>query len=69
MFDNGSIWRPPNCTSYLSDDGSTKETEVKKEHKEEKKAPEPKPVKTAKKGLLSDRYGLPRQYIQLCNTT
>ena len=58
MFVNGSIWRPPNCTSYLSDNNSVQEAEKVKEREEGKnKSPEPKPVKMSKKGLiLNERY-------------
>lgn len=56
MFENGSVWRPPNCTSYFGESGKEKEA-VKEEVKEESKPqPETKPSsKPSRKGLLSDR--------------
>ena len=56
MFVNGSVWRPPNCTTYL-EEAEKEEENVKKEVKEEKKPQaETKPSKPSRKGLLSDRY-------------
>ena len=58
MFENGSMWRPPNCTSYLEETEKTKE-EVKEEVKEEKKPQtEKKSSKPSRKGLLNDRFAL-----------
>ena len=56
MFENGSVWRPPNCTSYLEETGKAKE-DVKEEVKEEKKPQiETKSTKPSRKGLLSERF-------------
>ncbi len=56
MFENGSVWRPPNCTSYLEETGNEKE-EVKEEVKEEKKPQaDTKSSKPSRKGLLNDRF-------------
>ena len=56
MFKNGSVWRPPNCTSYIGEEVEETVVETVVEKKEEKKVEPSKPSRSAKKGLLSDRY-------------
>ena len=56
IFENASVWRPPNCTSYLEENDEAKE-DVKQEVKEEKKPQtETRSSKPSRKGLLSDRF-------------
>ncbi|XP_046851921.1 U2 snRNP-associated SURP motif-containing protein-like [Xenia sp. Carnegie-2017] len=55
MFKNGSVWRPPNCTSYIGEEVEETVVETVVEKKEEKKVEPSKPSRSTKKGLLSDR--------------
>lgn len=57
MFENGSVWRPPNCTTYFGETGKEKESEKEEVKEDESKAQaETKPLsKPSRKGLLSDR--------------
>lgn len=64
MFENGSVWRPPNCTSYLGETNKEEKEEVKEVAKEEKKPQETKPSsKQSRKGLLSDRFEIYRIFM------
>ena len=57
MFENGSVWRPPNCTTYFGETGKEKESEKEEVKEDESKVQaETKPSsKPPRKGLLSDR--------------
>ncbi|CAB4020463.1 U2 snRNP-associated SURP motif-containing -like, partial [Paramuricea clavata] len=56
MFENSSVWRPPNCTSYLEENNKEKEDVIEEVKEEKKPKSETKPSsKSSRKGLLGDR--------------
>jgi hypothetical protein len=57
MFENSSVWRPPNCTSYLEENNKEKEDVIEEVKEEKKPKSETKPSsKPSRKGLLGDRF-------------